>query len=134
VTEQLVRGATAAMKEADANYLNILTDLFCPISKKRVKERGMGEADESKYVERLSHALEATGTLDRVALGASSTTRIFIDMMPRSHGIRKQTNGWPRTISSRVACAPNGSTASYNTSRILLCHSSRSSKSAADRA
>jgi chromosome transmission fidelity protein 18 len=61
VTEQLVRSATAGMKEADANYLNVLTDLFCPMSKKRVKERGMGEADESKYVERLSHALEATG-------------------------------------------------------------------------
>lgn len=69
VTEQLVRSATAGMKEADANYLNVLTDLFCPMSKKRVKERGMGEAEETKYVERLSHALEATGTLDRVALG-----------------------------------------------------------------
>ncbi|KAH8980916.1 P-loop containing nucleoside triphosphate hydrolase protein [Lactarius hatsudake] len=69
VTEQLVRSATAGMKEADTNYLNVLTDLFCPMSKKRIKERGMGEAQESKYVERLSQALEATGTLDRVALG-----------------------------------------------------------------
>ncbi|KAI0302221.1 P-loop containing nucleoside triphosphate hydrolase protein [Russula brevipes] len=69
VTEQLIRSATAGMKEADANYLSVLTDLFCPMSKKRVKERGLGEVDESKYVERLSHALEATGTLDRVALG-----------------------------------------------------------------
>jgi chromosome transmission fidelity protein 18 len=57
------------MKEADTNFLNVLTDLFCPMSKKRVKERGMGEAEENRYVERLSHALEATGTLDRVALG-----------------------------------------------------------------
>ena len=69
VTEQLVRSATAGMKEADTNFLNVLTDLFCPMNKKRVKERGMGEAEENKYVERLSHALEATGTLDRVALG-----------------------------------------------------------------
>ncbi|KAH9981098.1 P-loop containing nucleoside triphosphate hydrolase protein [Lactifluus volemus] len=69
VTEQLVRSATTGMKEADANYLHVLTDLFCPMSKKRVKERGMCEADENKYVERLSHALEATGTLDRIALG-----------------------------------------------------------------
>ncbi|KAI9446248.1 P-loop containing nucleoside triphosphate hydrolase protein [Lactarius indigo] len=69
VTEQLVRSATAGMKEADTNYLNVLTDLFCPMSKKRIKERGMGEAEENKYVERLSQALEATGTLDRVALG-----------------------------------------------------------------
>ncbi|KAH9180738.1 P-loop containing nucleoside triphosphate hydrolase protein [Lactarius sanguifluus] len=69
VTEQLVRSATAGMKEADTNYLNVLTDLFCPMSKKRIKERGLGEAQENKYVERLSQALEATGTLDRVALG-----------------------------------------------------------------
>ncbi|KAI9459504.1 P-loop containing nucleoside triphosphate hydrolase protein [Lactarius psammicola] len=69
VTEQLVRSATAGMKEADTNYLNVLTDLFCPMSKKRIKERGMGEVEENKYVERLSQALEATGTLDRVALG-----------------------------------------------------------------
>ncbi|KAI0273411.1 P-loop containing nucleoside triphosphate hydrolase protein [Gloeopeniophorella convolvens] len=69
VTEQLVRNATAGMKEADANYLTVLTDLFCPMSKKRVKERGMGEADEAKYVDRLSRALDATGALDRVALG-----------------------------------------------------------------
>ncbi|KAF8478472.1 P-loop containing nucleoside triphosphate hydrolase protein [Russula ochroleuca] len=69
VTEQLVRSATAGMKEADANYLSALTDLFCPMSKKRVKERGLCEADEIKYVERLSHAIEATGVLDRVALG-----------------------------------------------------------------
>jgi chromosome transmission fidelity protein 18 len=57
------------MKEADTNYLKVLTDLFCPMSKKRVKDRGMGEAEENKYVERLGHALEATGTLDRIALG-----------------------------------------------------------------
>ncbi|KAI0006203.1 P-loop containing nucleoside triphosphate hydrolase protein [Russula compacta] len=69
VTEQLVRSATAGMKEADANYFGVLTDLFCPMSKKRVKERGLCEADENKYVERLSRALEATGMLDRVALG-----------------------------------------------------------------
>lgn len=57
------------MKEADANVFGVLTDLFCPMSKKRVKERGLGEADENKYVERLSHALEATGKLDRIAEG-----------------------------------------------------------------
>jgi chromosome transmission fidelity protein 18 len=57
------------MKEADTNYLGVLTDLFCPMSKKRVKDRGLCEADENKYVERLSHALQATGMLDRIALG-----------------------------------------------------------------
>ena len=48
------------MKEADTNYLGVLTDLFCPMSKKRVKDRGLCESDENKYVERLSHALDAT--------------------------------------------------------------------------
>ena len=57
------------MKEADTNYLCALTDLFCPMSKKRVKDRGLCEADENKYVERLSHALDATGMLDRISLG-----------------------------------------------------------------
>ena len=57
------------MKEADTNYLGVLTDLFCPMSKKRVKDRGLCEADENKYVERLSHALDGTGMLDRIALG-----------------------------------------------------------------
>ena len=57
------------MKEADANYFGVLMDLFCPMSKKRVKELGLGEADENKYVERLSHALDTSGMLDRVALG-----------------------------------------------------------------
>jgi chromosome transmission fidelity protein 18 len=57
------------MKEADTNYLRVEADLFCAMNKKRVKERGLCEADENKYVKRLSHALEATGMLDRVALG-----------------------------------------------------------------
>ena len=69
VTEQLVRSAAAGMKEADTNYLGVLTDLFCPMSKKRVKDRGLCEAEENKYVERLSHAIDATGMLDRIALG-----------------------------------------------------------------
>jgi chromosome transmission fidelity protein 18 len=59
----------AGTKEGEANYFSVMTDLFCPMSKKRVKERGLCEADENKYVERLSCALEATDMVDRVALG-----------------------------------------------------------------
>ncbi|KAI0063440.1 P-loop containing nucleoside triphosphate hydrolase protein [Artomyces pyxidatus] len=69
VTETIIRGATAGMKEADANYLNVLNDLFSPMSKKRVKERGLGELDELKYVDRLSRGIDACGAVDRVALG-----------------------------------------------------------------
>ena len=64
------------MKEADSNYFGVLTDLFCPMSKKRVKDHGLCEADENKYVERLSHALDATGVLDREIGRASCRERV----------------------------------------------------------
>ena len=57
------------MKEADTNYYNVLNDLFTPISKRRVKDLGWGELEETKYVDRLSRDLEGAGTLDRIALG-----------------------------------------------------------------
>ncbi|KAI0053851.1 P-loop containing nucleoside triphosphate hydrolase protein [Auriscalpium vulgare] len=69
VTEHVIRTATAGMKEADSNYLSVLNDFFSPMSKKRVKERGLGELDEQKYIDRLSRAADATGALDRIALG-----------------------------------------------------------------
>ncbi|KAI0318836.1 P-loop containing nucleoside triphosphate hydrolase protein [Amylostereum chailletii] len=69
VTETIVRAATAGMKEADANYFNVLNDLFSPMSKKRAKDLGWGEAEETKYVDRLSRDLDGSGALDRVTLG-----------------------------------------------------------------
>jgi chromosome transmission fidelity protein 18 len=58
-------------KEADAYYVNALNDLFAPLSKKRARDFGLAESEESRYVDRLSRALEGSGALDRIALGVS---------------------------------------------------------------
>lgn len=69
VTEALVRNAASSLKEAETNYISVLNDLFCPMSKKRVQDLGFGELEEAKYVDRLCRELEGCGALDRVALG-----------------------------------------------------------------
>ena len=69
VTEVVVRKATHGMKEADASQISVLNDLFCPMQKKRVKDLGMTEGEESKYVGRLARTIESTGAPDKVALG-----------------------------------------------------------------
>ena len=69
VTENVVRKATAGMKEADASQTTILNDLFTPLSKKRLKELGLTEEQESRYVNRLSRTVESSGALDRIAIG-----------------------------------------------------------------
>jgi len=65
----MVRSAASNLKEAETNYINVLTDLFCPMSKKRVQDCGVGELEEAKYVNRLSRELDGCGALDRIALG-----------------------------------------------------------------
>ncbi|KAA1469409.1 hypothetical protein DENSPDRAFT_796002 [Dentipellis sp. KUC8613] len=69
VTEALIRAATSGMKEADTSFLTVLNNLFSPMTKKRVKELGLGEEDEARYVDRLSRELDGSGMLDRVATG-----------------------------------------------------------------
>lgn len=72
VTEPVVRRATSGMKEADINYLAVLDSLFLPLSKKRVKELGMTDEEEGKYVSRLSREIEASGKESNVASGKQS--------------------------------------------------------------
>ncbi|KAI5124305.1 hypothetical protein M0805_008913 [Coniferiporia weirii] len=69
VTESIIRAATVGMKEGDASFTSVLSSLFAPLPKKRVKELGLSELDESRYVGRLSADVEASGSVDRVALG-----------------------------------------------------------------
>lgn len=57
------------MKEADSSFNVVLNSLFAPMNKQRVKELGMSEEQDSKYVDRISRDVEASGALDRVALG-----------------------------------------------------------------
>jgi len=69
VTEVVVRKATHGMKEADASQISVLNDLFCPLQRKRVKDLGMTEEEQSRYVARLARTIESTGAPDKVALG-----------------------------------------------------------------
>lgn len=65
----MVRNATHGMKEADASHISVLNDLFCPLQRKRVKDLGMTEEEESRYVGRLARSIESTGAPDKVAVG-----------------------------------------------------------------
>ncbi|KZS88374.1 hypothetical protein SISNIDRAFT_479953 [Sistotremastrum niveocremeum HHB9708] len=69
VTEPMIRAATAGMKESESSFLNVLTDIFTPLSKKRAKAMGIREIDESKYVDRLQRLIDGSGSTDKVALG-----------------------------------------------------------------
>ena len=69
ITEDVVRQATKGVKEAEASFMATLTDLFTPLSKRRVKELGLGETEESRFVSRLSRGVEASGTTDKVITG-----------------------------------------------------------------
>ncbi|EJD05706.1 P-loop containing nucleoside triphosphate hydrolase protein [Fomitiporia mediterranea MF3/22] len=69
VTESVIRAATVGMKEGDSSFTSVMSSLFSPLAKKRVKELGMSEYDESRYVSRLSADIDTTGSADKVALG-----------------------------------------------------------------
>ncbi|KAI0705933.1 P-loop containing nucleoside triphosphate hydrolase protein [Cytidiella melzeri] len=68
VTENAVRKA-AGMKLGDVSQATVLNDLFSPMSRKRVKDLGVGEEEEARYVGRLSRNIEACGAMDKVAIG-----------------------------------------------------------------
>lgn len=65
----MVQKATRGIKEADQSFTNVLSDIFSPLSKSRVKDLGLTTDEEARYVERISRGIEGTGSLDKVALG-----------------------------------------------------------------
>ena len=65
----MVRSATVGMKQAETSVQSVLNNLFAPMSKRRVKELGLTEAEEAKYVARLSHEVDASGRESGVAVG-----------------------------------------------------------------
>lgn len=69
VTESVIRSATVGMKENDDSFSSVLGDIFAPMSRKRVKELGLTEMEEGRYVGRLSAEIDATGSSDKIALG-----------------------------------------------------------------
>ena len=58
------------MKDEDGSVTSVMSNLFSPLSKKRVKEMGLCEMEENRYVGRLSADVDACGSTDRVAVGA----------------------------------------------------------------
>ncbi|KAG1761712.1 hypothetical protein EDD22DRAFT_895225 [Suillus occidentalis] len=58
VTEPLIRRATVGMKEGDTTATSVINEIFAPLSRKRVKELGISEEEEARYVNRLSHTIE----------------------------------------------------------------------------
>ncbi|KAG7448073.1 P-loop containing nucleoside triphosphate hydrolase protein [Guyanagaster necrorhizus] len=72
VTEDVIRKATVGMKEAEMSVISVLTDLFSPLSKRRVKELGMGDEEESRYVGRLSRVVDSCGRDSSIAIGCFS--------------------------------------------------------------
>ncbi|KAK0211032.1 hypothetical protein DFS33DRAFT_1296980 [Desarmillaria ectypa] len=72
VTEDIIRKATVGMKEAEMSVISVLTDLFSPLSKRRVKELGMGDEEESRYVGRLSCVVDSCGRDSSIAIGCFS--------------------------------------------------------------
>ena len=71
VTEAIVRLATVGVKESETSVQSVWTDIFQPLSKKRVKNMGISEEEEKRYVSRLVRAVEGSGNFDKVVLGAS---------------------------------------------------------------
>ncbi|KJA27021.1 hypothetical protein HYPSUDRAFT_981028 [Hypholoma sublateritium FD-334 SS-4] len=69
VTEHVVRKATVGMKETDSTVHSVLNNLFSPLQKKRVRELGLTEEEEARYVGRLSHEVGGAGRDAAIASG-----------------------------------------------------------------
>ncbi|KAG1891416.1 P-loop containing nucleoside triphosphate hydrolase protein [Suillus subluteus] len=69
VTEPLIRRATVGMKEGDTTVTSVINEIFAPLSRKRVKELGIGEEEEARYVNRLSHTIEGLNNPASIANG-----------------------------------------------------------------
>lgn len=61
------------MKEADSSTNAVLNNLFCPMTRKRVKELGIGDEEEARYVERLSREVDCTGKESTIAIGTAAS-------------------------------------------------------------
>ncbi|PPQ73595.1 hypothetical protein CVT26_010493 [Gymnopilus dilepis] len=69
VTESVIRKATSGMKEEDSSVQSVLNNLFTPLSKKRVKELGLTDEEEARYVARLSREIDNSGRESTIASG-----------------------------------------------------------------
>ncbi|PVF95198.1 P-loop containing nucleoside triphosphate hydrolase protein [Serendipita vermifera] len=77
ITEGIVRKATVGMKESESSFMDVITDIFTPLSKTRVKDLGLTSEEEARYVNRISRTIDSTGNLDRVALACFEHYPLF---------------------------------------------------------
>lgn len=84
VTEPIIRAATAGMKEAESSNLSVLNSLFAPMARKRVKELGLGEKDEARYVARLSREIDSVNNSSTIATGRSTSTYTYVHVLDHS--------------------------------------------------
>lgn len=59
------------MKEGDTTLNAVLNNIFSPLTKKRVKELGLTEEEENRFVARLSREIDGSGRENSIALGRS---------------------------------------------------------------
>ena len=78
MTESVIRAATAGMKEAETSVTSVLGSLFSPLPKRRARELGLSEAQEHKYVGRLSRDIDGNGSLDKIAIGTCVLLTVFL--------------------------------------------------------
>lgn len=60
------------MKESESSIQTVLDSIFNPLSKKRIKELGLTEQDEGKYVARLYQEIDGCGRESAIATGLST--------------------------------------------------------------
>lgn len=61
------------MKEEDTTLHSVLNNVFTPLTKKRVKELGLTDEEETRYVARLAREIDGSGRDSAVAVGAPQT-------------------------------------------------------------
>ncbi|KAN0077179.1 P-loop containing nucleoside triphosphate hydrolase protein [Tylopilus felleus] len=69
VTEELIRRATVGMKEGEVTATAVLNEMFAHLSRKRIRELAISGMEETRYVNRLSRAIEALNNYPNIANG-----------------------------------------------------------------
>lgn len=77
----MIRSATVGMKEGDNSLISVLNSLFSPLTKKRAKELGLTEEEESRYVGRISREIDGSGRESGIAIGKSLVLLISLRLV-----------------------------------------------------
>ncbi|KAH9483909.1 Chromosome transmission fidelity protein 18-like protein [Psilocybe cubensis] len=99
VTESIVRRATAGMKEEDATVHSALNNLFTPLTKRRLRELGLSDEEDLRYVSRLAREIDSTGRENTVATGCFGH---YVTLRRHDANLSRQQKGieWLATFDS----------------------------------